>query len=122
MKKEIICIECPKGCPLEVDIESGKVIAVSGNKCPKGKEYAQSEIEDPRRILTSSVLCEGLDIRMLPVRTGQPIPKARLMEAMEAVKKIRVSGSVKAGDVIAADFLGTTLIASRDASPNPRTL
>ncbi|MFA5099632.1 MAG: DUF1667 domain-containing protein [Candidatus Omnitrophota bacterium] len=122
MKKEIICIECPKGCPLDVDIENGKVIAVSGNKCPKGKEYAQSEIEDPRRILTSSVLCVGLDIRMLPVRTAGPIPKARLMEVMNAVKKIRVAGSVKAGDVIAKDFFGTTLIANRDSFTNSRTL
>jgi CxxC motif-containing protein len=114
MKKEIICIECPKGCPLDVDIENGKVISVSGNKCPKGNEYAQAEIENPRRILTSSVLCEGLDIRMLPVRTDQPIPKAQLMEAMEAVKKIRVTKPVKAGDVIAADFFGTHLISTRD--------
>ena len=114
MKKELICIECPKGCPLDVDIENGNVISVSGNKCPKGKEYAQSEIENPRRILTSSVLCEGLEVRMLAVRTDQPISKARLMEAMEAVKKIRVTNPVKAGDVIAKDFQGTTLIASRD--------
>ena len=114
MKKELICIECPKGCPLEIDIENGKVISVSGNKCPKGKDYAQSEIENPVRILTSSVLCEGLEIRMLPVRTEQPIPKDRLMEAMDAVKKMRVTKRVKAGDVIAKDFFGTTLISSRD--------
>ena len=68
MKKELICVECPKGCSLDADIENGKVVSVSGNKCPRGEEYALSEIENPRRILTSSVLCEGLEIRMLPVR------------------------------------------------------
>lgn len=114
MKKDLICIECPKGCPLDVDIENGKVFSVSGNKCPRGKEYAQSEIEDPRRILTSSVLCEGLDVLMLPVRTDQPIPKSRQMEAMDAIKKLRVTKSVKAGDIIASDFFGVTLIAACD--------
>jgi len=112
-KKELICIECPTGCPLSVDIDGGKMAAVSGNKCPKGQEYAVSEIEDPRRILTSAVLCEGLDVRMLPVRTDKPIPKARLMEAMEAIKAIRVKTPLKVGDIIAADFFGASLIATR---------
>jgi CxxC motif-containing protein len=113
-KKELICIECPTGCKLSVDIDGGKLAAVSGNKCPKGQEYAVSEIEDPRRILTSAVLCEGLDIRMLPVRTDKPIPKARLMEAMEAIKKIRVKSAMKAGEVVASDFFGANLIATRN--------
>jgi CxxC motif-containing protein len=100
---------------MTVDIDRGKVVAVSGNKCPKGQEYAVSEIEDPRRILTSAVLCEGLDIRMLPVRTDQPIPKTRIMEAMDAVKKVRVKRAVKAGEVVAADLCGANLVATRDA-------
>jgi CxxC motif-containing protein len=112
-KKELICIECPTGCPLLVDIDGGKLAAVSGNKCPKGQEYAVSEIEDPRRILTSAVLCEGLDVRMLPVRTDKPIPKTRLMEAMEVVMKIRIKRAMKAGEVVAADFFGANLIATR---------
>jgi CxxC motif-containing protein len=114
MKQELICIECPKGCPMGVDIENGKLLSVSGNKCPKGKEYAQSEIEDPRRILTSSVLCEGLDIRMLPVRTDQPIPKAQLMAAMEEIKKTRVRRAVKAGDKV-GEILGVNIISTRNA-------
>jgi CxxC motif-containing protein len=113
-KKELICIECPTGCQLSVDIDGGKLAAVSGNKCPKGQEYAVSEIEDPRRILTSAVLCEGLDVRMLPVRTDKPIPKARLTEAMEAIKKIRIKRAMKAGEVVAADFFGASLIATRE--------
>ena len=115
MKKELICIECPKGCLLGVNIENGKVIFVDGNKCLKGKDYASSEIENPRRILTSSVLCDGFEVKMLPVRTDQPIPKAKLMEALDVVKKIRVSKSVKAGDVLVADFFGSNLISSADA-------
>ena len=116
-KKELICIECPTGCPLLVDIDGGKLAAVSGNKCPKGQEYAASEIKDPRRILTSAILCEGLDVRMLPVRTDKPIPKARLMEAMEAIKRIRIKRAMKAGEVVEQNFLGlgVALVATRDS-------
>ena len=113
MKKELICIECPKGCTMAVDVENGKAARVSGNMCPKGAEYAAAEIEDPRRILTATVLCEGLDIRMLPVRTDTPISKTVIMQAMDAVRKIRVDRPVRAGDVIADDFFNARLIATR---------
>ncbi|HOU37052.1 MAG TPA: DUF1667 domain-containing protein [Candidatus Omnitrophota bacterium] len=116
MKKEMICIECPKGCRMEVYYGDGKTVEVNGNMCPRGREYAASEIEDPRRILTSSVLCEGLDLRMLPVRTDKPIPKQALLQAMERIRKIRVKEPVRAGDVIAQDFFGANLIATRSAT------
>ncbi|NQT23236.1 MAG: DUF1667 domain-containing protein [Candidatus Omnitrophica bacterium] len=115
MIKHIICIECPNGCSLEVEIENNKVSRVSGNKCPKGQKYAVSEIENPERVLTTSVLAEGLPYKMISVRTDCPIPKARLIEAMNEVKKVRVRKPVKVGDVVKADLLGlgANLIATR---------
>lgn len=116
MKKELICIECPKGCPLSAEIENGAVISVSGNKCPKGMEYAVSEIQNPRRILTSSVLCKGLSIKMLPVRTDKTIPKETILEAMDKIRQIRVERPVRTGDIIVKDFMapGVNLISSRE--------
>ncbi len=116
MTKKLTCIECPLGCSLSVDVENCKVIKVSGNQCPKGAPYAISEIENPMRILTASVLAEGMDLKMIPVRTDKPIPKNLIFKAMDGVKKIRLKSPVTAGDVIAADFigLGVNLIAMRD--------
>jgi CxxC motif-containing protein len=118
MKKNIVCIECPKGCLLSVDIENCRVVKVEGNQCPKGEKYAASEIENPLRILTSAVLAEGLSLRMVPVRTSKPMPKSRMYEAMGEIKKIRLRVPVKAGDVISADFLGLgiELISTREAT------
>jgi len=118
MIKRLTCIECPLGCALSVDIENCKVVKVDGNKCEKGEAYAVSEIENPVRILTSAVLTEGLDLKMLPVRTDKPIPKAKLYEAMAAIKKIVLRSPVRAGDIIAADFLGlgVNLISTRDCA------
>jgi len=116
MIKKLTCIECPKGCTLSVDIENCRVVTVSGNECPKGEKYAHSEVENPMRILTSAVLTDGLSLKMLPVRTDKPIPKAKLLEAMSEIKKIRVSKPVKIGDVVKENLLGLSvnLIATRE--------
>ncbi len=100
---------------MTVDIENFKVIRVTGNKCPKGEEYAISEIENPARILTSSVLSQGLGLKMIPVRTDKPIPKSRIFEAMEEIKKVRLSRPLNTGNVIVKNFLGldVNLIATR---------
>ena len=90
MIKKLTCIECPKGCSLSIDIENCRVVKVGGNECPKAERYAMQEIENPMRILTSAVLAEGLSLKMVPVRTDKPMPKGRLAEAMEEVKKIRL--------------------------------
>ena len=50
--KELICIECPKGCHLKIDDE----LNVTGNTCPRGKVYAVNEMTCPKRIVTSTVV------------------------------------------------------------------
>lgn len=117
MIKKITCIECPQGCQLEVDIENGYVVKVTGQKCKKGEAYAKQEIENPMRVLTSVVLTQGLEIKMVPVKTSQPIPKAKLLPAIEAVKKIRLKYPVKVGDTVEKNLLelGVDLISTRDA-------
>ena len=115
MKKKITCIECPLGCSLSVEIENHKAVNVSGNKCPKGVPYAETEVENPCRILTTTVLTEGLALKAIPVRTDRPIPKTELFRAMEAISRLRITGSVRTGDVITADLLGlgVDLVATR---------
>jgi CxxC motif-containing protein len=115
MIKKMVCIECPKGCVLKVDMGS-KPLGIKGNKCPKGIKYAILEIENPQRLLTSSVLTEGLALKMVPVRTDRPIPKKDLFRAMEEIKKIRLRKTVAVGDIVLGDLLGlgVDLIATRD--------
>lgn len=106
MTKKITCIECPKSCGLRVDIENCRVVKVKGAKCPKGKDYAVSEIENPVRILTTTVLAEGLPIKMIPVRTDKPIPKASMLKAMGEIRKLKIRKPVRIGEIVAKDLLG----------------
>jgi len=119
MIKNLTCIECPKGCRLSIEVDSsGHVVKVTGNQCEKGDRYGRSEIENPVRIFTSSIVADGLSLKMVPVRTNQPIPKAKISEGMVRVKKIRIKTPIKINDIIVRDFLveGVHLIATRDVS------
>lgn len=118
MTKRMICIECPQGCALSVDIENCKVTNVEGAKCPKGNEYAMAEARSPMRIFTATVLANGLSLKLVPVRTDKPIPKKDLSKAAEEIKKIRITAPLGSGDTIAGDFLGlgVKLIATREAA------
>ena len=118
MTKKMICIECPKSCELSVDIEiGGTVTKVKGVKCPKGAAYAVLEVQDPVRILTATVVSEGLPLKLIPVRTNKPIPKKYILKAMEELRKIKVKTPVRTGDVIVGDLLGlgVKVVATRDS-------
>jgi CxxC motif-containing protein len=115
MTRKVTCIECPVGCSLEVDIENCKVVKVSGNKCPKGIIYATEEVENPLRIITSTILTEGLELRTVSVRTDGPIPKSRIGDAMREIRKTRLKKPVRLGQIVIADILslGVNVIATR---------
>lgn len=115
--KKMICIECPKSCVLEVDIEGCKVTKVTGAQCPRGVKYAIAEAANPVRILTATVIADGLDLKLVPVRTDKPIPKKDIFRAMEEIGKIKIAKPVSAGEVIDGNFLGlgVKLLATRAA-------
>jgi len=113
MKKDMICIICPRGCSLEVDINGGDV-AVKGNACSKGEEYAKKECISPTRTLTSIVRVENRIDTMLSVKTETPIPKEKIFDAMQLIKTKTVLAPIKIGDVIIEELFGSRLIATMD--------
>lgn len=115
---ELTCVVCPAGCRMTAELdEDGKVVSVRGNTCPRGKTYAESEITNPVRTLTSTVKARKKtgETVMLPVRTSEPIPKGALLEAMDRIREITVDAPVNMGDVLVRDFVaeGTCLIACK---------
>ena len=118
MEKELICVNCPMGCRLTAVIEGDKVTEVRGNRCPRGKAYAETECIRPERILTSTVRIQGGVHRVLPVISERELPLDRIMEAMEVLRTAEVQAPVKVGDVVVPDILGTgvNIVASRSMS------
>ncbi|MGA9398967.1 MAG: DUF1667 domain-containing protein [Anaerolineaceae bacterium] len=111
----LICITCPKGCTLEVQRDGDTVIMVEQG-CKRGHEYAQRELVDPRRMISSTIKITGGEHPLLPVYTADAFPKPHIPELMAALRKVGVKAPVCMNQVVLADALGTgiNILASRD--------
>lgn len=107
MKKEIICTVCPRGCHIMVEGEGDIIHSVEGYSCKRGLEYASTEFAHPVRILTTTVKMAGVEGDLLPVRSCKPIPKEKLFDCMEVIRKAEVKLPVARYDVVIADICGT---------------
>ncbi|MBR5559691.1 MAG: DUF1667 domain-containing protein [Oscillospiraceae bacterium] len=92
--KNFICITCPMGCPLTVEVEGEEILSVSGNSCARGLEYAKNEAVNPKRMLTTTVRVLGGDQPLVPVRTQVAVPKDKMMEYMGFINVQRVQAPV----------------------------
>ena len=54
MTKELVCIVCPRSCRMTITSD-GDELVVTGNTCKRGKEFAVSEMTDPRRTVCTTV-------------------------------------------------------------------
>jgi CxxC motif-containing protein len=113
---ELICVACPKGCPLIVKHENKNVIEVIGAGCQRGKDYAICELQDPRRMMASTVKVNGGLHPLVPVYTRQGFPKPLIPQLAQKLREVEVPAPVKINQVVLEDALGTgiDIIASRD--------
>ncbi|MBO5941593.1 MAG: DUF1667 domain-containing protein [Kiritimatiellae bacterium] len=101
----LICINCPRGCSLEVEKREDGV-AVKGHACPRGEEYGIAEVVNPTRMVTGLVKVAG-SRRPLPVKTRMAIPKGKIAEVTNLLANTTVVSPRRTGDVIIADVCGT---------------
>ena len=106
MLREFTCIMCPQGCDIQVKLEEETIAEVSGNRCPRGREYVTQEIENPMRNIATSVLVEGGELPLASVRLTSPVPKPRIFDVMAEIKKTVLKAPVCEGDVVISRVLG----------------
>ena len=94
----LTCVECPLGCRIEVALENGKAVSVTGNSCPRGKMYAENEVVCPKRVVTSTV--KTTCGTMLPVKTDKPVKKTEIFAVMAKINAFTADTPVKIGDVL----------------------
>lgn len=106
------CTTCPSECALTIETridENGveHVLLVQGNRCARGRKFAEQEIIRPMRILATTIVVRGGDEKLLPVRTARPIPRDLHLSAMRDIRHTSVTAPVHMGDVVMSDLLGT---------------
>ena len=109
MKRSLSCIICPRGCALEIDLEN---LTVTGNTCPRGEDYARQEVTCPMRTLTTALRVANRENAMVSVKTAAPIPRDKLMEAMEVLKSLPVNAPIVLGQVLMEDLYGAQVVAT----------
>ena len=106
MKKEIVCTVCPMGCHITVEGEGDKLLSITGYNCKRGEEYAATEFAHPVRILTTTIKTDSERSPLVPVRSEKAIPKEKMMECMEVIRKAQAKTPVKLYDVLVEDICG----------------
>lgn len=106
------CTTCPSECALTIETridenEVEHVLSVQGNRCARGRKFAEQEIIRPMRILATTIVVRGGDEKLLPVRTARPIPRDLHLSAMRDIRHASVTAPVHMGDVVMSDLLGT---------------
>ena len=117
-KRELTCIGCPMGCQITVEMDGAEIKSITGNTCKRGKIYAQKEVTNPTRIVTTTVRVEGnTEMPVISVKTAQDIPKGKIFDCVKALKHVTVKAPVRIGDVVLPDVCGTgvDVIATKSA-------
>lgn len=112
MKRELVCIVCPKGCNMTAEIENGKVLFVSGNTCKRGEEYAINECTNPVRCVTTTMKTEKGET--VSVKTDTPVAKDKIFELVEIINSKKAVLPISVGDVIIKDVFGCNIVATQN--------
>ena len=111
MNRTLTCIICPRGCTLQAEINDGSV-KITGNACPRGKIYGESECLHPMRTVTAAIRVANREGRAISVKTREPVPKEHIFDLMEILRGITVQAPVAIGDVICDNIYGSQVIAT----------
>jgi CxxC motif-containing protein len=105
-QRKMICISCPLGCSLEVNILDDD-IEIKGNKCKRGEQYGLNEIKDPKRIVTSTIRVLNGKKSLASVKTDKEISKMKMFDIINVINTIQVDAPVKVGDVLIKNIFET---------------
>lgn len=85
-KEDIFCVLCPNGCEIKAETDPDGSMRVTGNKCPKGLQFAGQELRAAERIVTTTIKCN--DGRLIPIRSLTPVPLNSMKEYIRECRNI----------------------------------
>lgn len=106
MLREFTCIVCPNGCEVTAELDGNKIISITGAACKRGTAYVEQELTCPKRTIASSAAVKNGELPLVSVRLNAAVPKERIMDVMEEIKKLRLEAPVHIGDCVIENVLG----------------
>lgn len=118
IKKNMTCIICPMGCNLDITFDDAtkKLVSATGNNCTRGPQYAEKELSNPTRTLTSTIKVTAGTLPVVPVKSADELPRDSLLQYMEVIRRATAPAPIRIGDVLIPDILGSgvDIIATAD--------
>lgn len=111
---ECVCVRCPQGCMIQVEMRKGESPIVRGNACARGADYAVAEVTRPARILTMTMPASGI-LEPLSVKTTGPIPKDMVPKVVCVISQHKVDAPIHLHDIVIPNIcgLGVDVIATK---------
>lgn len=109
MEKHLICVSCPIGCYLTARMKDSAVHSISGNRCKRGMIYAESELTNPLRMVTTTLKVKHGTSSVVSVKTESSIPKEKMFEVLSALQAVELEAPIKIGDVVMANVANTAV-------------
>lgn len=91
-----------------------ETMEVKGNSCKRGREYAEAEVKNPVRTLTTTVKVTNRKDIVVSVKTKTPVAKDKIFDVIAEIKKLSVTAPVKIGDILLNDIAGTDIIITKN--------
>lgn len=105
--REMVCIVCPIGCKLTIEMKAEGEISVTGNRCPKGEAYGREEMLAPKRVVTAVVRTDSRAFPYIPVRTDKSLPRELIPELIGNLAQHMVHLPAACGTVLMDNFRGS---------------
>ena len=107
--REITCILCPNACQLGAHFDRGKrkILDLENCRCKRGDKYAEEEIFNPKRSVMTVVPIESNLWKVTSVLTAEPVPKDKIFDVYNEIKKVRLKAPVERGDVLISNVCDT---------------
>ena len=105
--QEMVCITCPIGCRMELEVVDGELKAVQHNSCKRGIDYARQEFYDPRRMVTATAAVSGGMVKRVPVRPSEPLPIQQIDALLQAIYDLRLKAPLDIETPVIENFAET---------------
>lgn len=103
--KEMVCITCPNSCHMTAEFRDGQWV-VTGNRCPRGRKFAEDEMTCPKRTFSTTVKTVWKEMPVIPVRVSEEVPKEKISDIMEVINHTTVRACIGRDEALIPDVLG----------------
>ncbi len=93
----VTCTICPNGCQVKWNKDTD---SYSGNRCPRGIEFAKQERLEPKRTVTTTVKHLDGEGVLIPVKTAEKVRKEQVKDVVNTLKSVNAQGRVEIGEEI----------------------